>query len=292
MISRVILDFDGTPEEISGDDIYYYSGTKKFHSLTSLEALANTREISLTVLGEFFPNLEKLRLNNSVIPNVRDIGCAFLKLRFLWLPRCGLTSLNGISTVSGNLEELYLAFNQISDVSDLMGMDRLKVLDLEENKIQDLSNIQFLTCCSGLKSLTLAGNPCTFGIRDYVRETARLLPSLLYLDESRIKGRGIASSEPFESLERTLIVAEQKIRPPEGIPALRFPRGRAVEKDEVIMTEFIDDQIQCRPPTSRGYQNWALVSSPRRHQNDSIMRSLKSAAIIRPLGTVRRISVK
>jgi hypothetical protein len=295
MISRLILEFDGISEEISGDELYTYSGPKDFESLRSLQALVDTRESSLTALADQFPNLEKFRLNNSIIPTVRDIGCSFEKLRFLWLPRCGLTSLDGICTLSRNLEELYLAFNQISDMSDLMGMNKLKVLDLEDNKIQDLTNVQFLTCCSGLQSLTLAGNPCTFGIRDYAREIARLVPHLVYLDETRIREPEVTPPEPSEFVPRGKPSSEQRVRPPAGVPSLRFPRSRPAEDDDdddVIFTEFVDDQIRARPPTARGTYDISIAPSPRKPHPDSMLKSYKSGAIVRPLATARRVTVK
>lgn len=38
-------------------------------------------------------------------------------------------------------------------------LDSLEVLDLEGNLIDDLSQVEFLTLCSSLKSLNLEGNP-------------------------------------------------------------------------------------------------------------------------------------
>jgi hypothetical protein len=39
-----------------------------------------------------------------------------------------------------SLEELHFAFNIIMDVSDLLGRNNLRVLDLEANRLLDLSN--------------------------------------------------------------------------------------------------------------------------------------------------------
>jgi hypothetical protein len=287
MITRLVLDFDGDQEVIQNHEVMGCLIERDLSDITSLEALVDTREATLTMLGERCPNLEKFRLNNSIIPSIRDIGCTFIRLRYLWLPRCGISCLNGITTISRNLEELYLAFNAISDVSDLMGMEKLSVLDLEDNRIQDLSNIKFLTCCSGLKALTLSGNPCILGIRDYAREIAQMVPKLIYLDETRIRGRRISHSEASDDL------SEPKVKEPEGRATLRFARKRPPEPDDVLITEFLDDQIRGRPPTSRGNYDISIpiTSSPRKKNNDSLLRSLKSAAIFRPLATARRISV-
>lgn len=44
--------------------------------------------------------------------------------------RCGLSELDGISTMIC-LKELYLAYNEISDISPLSMLDKLEILDLE-----------------------------------------------------------------------------------------------------------------------------------------------------------------
>jgi Leucine-rich repeat (LRR) protein len=108
-------------------------------------------------------------------------------LRFISLTQCGLTSLNGIATISRNIEELYLAFNHISDVANLMGMDRLRVLDLEASEIANLSNLRYLTCCPALTAPTLAGNPGAADNAQYAKTVAECVPNLIYLDEKRIR---------------------------------------------------------------------------------------------------------
>lgn len=186
MITEAIIEY-GTIGAFHVKDIYDIGDNCKPEDVHTFESQVNTTESTLTCIGDQFPNLRKLRLNNSVIYSIRDIGCTFSNLRFLSLARCGITSLCGISTISNTVEELYLAFNKITDVSDLMGMDSLQVIDLEENQISDLTNIEFLTCCSGLKSLTLTGNPCVDDPEEYRVKVAKLLPSLVYLDEKRLK---------------------------------------------------------------------------------------------------------
>lgn len=159
MIKNIILDFDKDPEKVVDEDLYSYSGRKNIEKVLSVEAIVNTTKLSLSALGDFFINLQKLRLDNSTITTVRDIGCTFKNLRYLSLNNCGITSLNGISTLSQNIEELYLQKNLIKDVSDLMGMEQLRILDLTDNQIADAANLQFLSCCSNLKMLYFGGNP-------------------------------------------------------------------------------------------------------------------------------------
>jgi Leucine-rich repeat (LRR) protein len=51
-------------------------------------------------------------------------------LKVLWLARSGLSDLDGIPSLT-NLQELYLAYNEIQDISPCSMLDSLKVLDLE-----------------------------------------------------------------------------------------------------------------------------------------------------------------
>jgi hypothetical protein len=178
--------------------------------------------------------------------SVRDIGCRLASLRFLSLANCGITSLGGIFTISHNVEELHLAFNAITDVSDLMGMDKLRVLDLEGNQITDITTIQFLSCCSNLVSLTLAGNPAVQNLDGYVRIVSGLIPNLVYLDERRVKGR-----------KKLVVRREEKenpITPPIQAPSARRPRCKHAPENanEAVITELITDKADARPPSARG----------------------------------------
>lgn len=215
MITEAIIEY-GTIGAFHVKDIYNIGNNCKPEDVHTFESQVDTTESTLTCIGDQFPNLQKLRLNNSIIYSIRDIGCTFSNLKFLSLARCGITSLCGISTISNTVEELYLAFNKITDVSDLMGMDSLQVIDLEENMISDLSNIEFLTCCSGLKSLTLTGNPCVDDPDEYRVKVAKLLPSLVYLDEKRLKPRLPKSKEestPRQNRIKNTIVENNNVEP-------------------------------------------------------------------------------
>lgn len=55
-------------------------------------------------------------------------------------------------------EELYIAFNNISDLSQLTWLDHLEVLDLEGNNIEDINQMQYLRLCCKLSHLTVEGN--------------------------------------------------------------------------------------------------------------------------------------
>ncbi|OHT04749.1 hypothetical protein TRFO_06183 [Tritrichomonas foetus] len=234
MISQAIVEY-GTVGAFHTDNIFELSENCNPDDVHSFEAQVDTTESSLTFIGDRFPNLRKLRLNNSIIPNVRDIGCSFVGLKFLSLARCGISDLSGISTLSSTLEELYLAFNNITDVADLLGMDSLKVLDLEDNQISDLSNIEFLTCCSGLKSLTLAGNPCVDDPEEYRTKVAKLVPNLIYLDEKRLKPK-LPKKKGYDNNPRNcLSIVNEKVN--DASFPIRPPTAEKVEKKKKLSRE-------------------------------------------------------
>jgi hypothetical protein len=245
MITSVILTYDDLADPIECEDLFSYEGSVDPSTLNTFEAKVDTREMTLSLLGDMFPNLKKLRLNNSIIPSVRDIGSTLVSLRFLSLARCTISSLDGVSTISRNLEELYLAFNHITDVCDLMGMEKLRVVDLEGNQLPDISAIEILSLCPGLKALTLTGNPAA-DIPDYRDRVKGLLPQLAYLDEKRLVPKRKMpppipeTSEPIVTIERP------------GI-AMEAAKPEDDEAEHSIMTEFIDDIVADRPPTSRAY---------------------------------------
>jgi len=55
-------------------------------------------------------------------------------------------------------EELYIAYNSISDLSQLTWLVHLEVLDLEGNNIEDINQMQYLGLCCKLSRLTVKGN--------------------------------------------------------------------------------------------------------------------------------------
>ena len=60
----------------------------------------------------------------------RDLGSCLNNVRVLWLARSGVEDVDGISSMTG-LKELYLAYNEIADISPISMVERLQILDLE-----------------------------------------------------------------------------------------------------------------------------------------------------------------
>ena len=99
-----------------------------------LELKVDSRKIGLGHLSKFIPKVKQLKLNNSFVPMVRDIGHGFANLTVLWMARCNLSDLDGIQSMRG-LKELYLAFNNISDLSAVGMLEQLEILDLERCQV-------------------------------------------------------------------------------------------------------------------------------------------------------------
>ncbi|NXL37836.1 LRC56 protein, partial [Glaucidium brasilianum] len=122
---------------------------------------------------------------------VRDLGTTLSHLCVLWMARCGLSDLDGISSCS-SLKELYIGYNNISDLSQLIWLDRIEVLDLEGNSIDDINQIHYLGLCCKLTHLTVEGNliclkPNAESAEEpdynYRAEIKKRIPHLQYLDE-------------------------------------------------------------------------------------------------------------
>jgi Leucine-rich repeat (LRR) protein len=240
MLRNIVLDYDREAELVNEESLLSYDGNKDLSRLMALQAVADTRELSLSYLGDLLPNLQKLRLNNSRIATIRDISSSLVNLKFLSLAHCGITNLDGIATISGNLEELYLAFNLITDISDLIGLPKLTVLDLEENGIASCSDAQLLSSNASLRALTLIGNPVAES-ESYRMDIMKAIPQLVWLDEKRLK-------EKVRRNGSTTVIA-----PIESGTNSRNDTVKKVRTDENVVTELVEDQENCRPPTSRAY---------------------------------------
>ncbi|CAK6960034.1 leucine-rich repeat-containing protein 56 [Scomber scombrus] len=177
-------------------------GTSDLSQVTSLEICVDTQENTLGNFGAYLPKLVQLKMNNSTILSVRDLGTTLFHLQVLWMSRCCLQDLDGISTLS-SLKELYLAYNSVSDLSQVGMLENLQLLDLEGNDVDDLVQVQYLGLCNKLRTLTLGGNPVCirpnptatqttdYSYRAAVRE---LVPQLSYLDDVRVDDDGLGSS--------------------------------------------------------------------------------------------------
>ncbi|XP_074638081.1 leucine-rich repeat-containing protein 56-like [Acropora palmata] len=180
-------------EFLSPTKLRSLTGKKNLEEVEYLEMKVDTSDNSLGNFGALVPHLVELKLNDSIIATIRDLGTSLTNLRTLWLSRTGLVDLDGISSVS-SLKELYLSFNHIEDVSPISMLDELEILDLEGNNVSDISQVEFLCLCSSLRILTLEGNPICSApnleasseeIQDYEYRVAihKAVPNVKILDD-------------------------------------------------------------------------------------------------------------
>ena len=156
-------------------------GTNDVESVTFLEVRINTEEIMMRDLGMRLPNLSELKLNNSNVPSMRDLGTSFKNLTVIWLARSNVQELDGIGGLVA-IKEIYLAFNEVKDLSAMVGCDTLEVLDLEGNAVGDPAEVHFLVSCENLTVLTLEGNPIA-NAEDYREDVLKNLPQIEVLDD-------------------------------------------------------------------------------------------------------------
>jgi len=156
----------------------------KLEMVTKVEMKVDLSFNSLQQGGEFLKSLRQLKLNNSIIASLRDIGNSFKNLEILWVSKCGLKDLAGLSSFP-KLKELYAPYNNINDLSDIIFHSSLEILDLEGNDIQDLKTVGNLRTLDKLHSLALGSNPVC-NIKDYEKQVCEILPQIQYLnDETR-----------------------------------------------------------------------------------------------------------
>lgn len=123
-----------------------------------LQLRVDTTETSLGNFGTFLPNLQELKIKDGVVPSIRDLGSSLGSVQVLWMPRCSLREMDGISSLE-NLAELFIAYNDVSELSPLTLLDNLRLLDLEGNNVDDLKQLEYLAFCPTLATLSLDGNP-------------------------------------------------------------------------------------------------------------------------------------
>ncbi|KNC54277.1 leucine-rich repeat-containing protein 56 [Thecamonas trahens ATCC 50062] len=122
-----------------------------------------------------------------------------LHVTVLHLVRTSLKDIDGIAALPA-LEELYLAFNAIADLSPLAMLDNLTVLDLEANALDSLDALEYLVMVPSLEALSLEDTPL---YARYPSVTAargavvRLLPAVAFVDDvPRADVLAAAESEP------------------------------------------------------------------------------------------------
>ena len=151
-----------------------------------IPSLQNLNKLSIKINGSYgllnqfgqrLANLIYLKLNNSLIQGINDLGTNFKNLKIIQMNNCKLKDLGGLICFE-HLEIFEAKNNQISDLIELEMCMSLKKLNLENNMVENIQNIYFLSSLDGLIYLNLLKNP----IQNYEDKIKDLLPNLKELN--------------------------------------------------------------------------------------------------------------
>ena len=131
----------------------------------------------LNQFGQRLINLKFLKLNDSFIQSIDDLGSNFKNLKILQINNCKLKDLSGIICFE-QLEIFEAKNNEISDLIELEMSTSIVKLNLENNLIENEQNIYFLSSMDNLVHINLLGNP----IKNYEKKLKELLPNLKEID--------------------------------------------------------------------------------------------------------------
>ncbi len=127
-------------------------------SLKKLSVIITSDYGLLNQFGNFLPELKLLKLNGSNILSFNDIGTNFNKIECLQMKNCHLKDLSGIICMQ-NLKILDIENNEVSDLIDIDMCSELKKIILKNNKIKESDNLTFLSSLTNLEYLDMRNNP-------------------------------------------------------------------------------------------------------------------------------------
>ncbi|XP_026464864.1 dynein regulatory complex subunit 3-like [Ctenocephalides felis] len=132
-----------------------------------------------------FTSLTKLNLSNNIIEEIENIEM-LVNLKELDLSFNYITKIANLSTLV-NIEVLSLYQNFITDIENIDSLKKLTILSIGNNEIEDgPSNILYLRQFPCLRSLNMAGNPCSRA-DDFNSFLTAFLPNLKYYEYRLIR---------------------------------------------------------------------------------------------------------
>ncbi|XP_017851712.1 cilia- and flagella-associated protein 410-like [Drosophila busckii] len=135
---------------------------------------------------------------------------------------CWGTDIDDISIVEEmrNIEVLALSVNRISSLEPLVHCKRLKELYLRNNKIQDMSELSYLTGLKDLRCLWMTDNPCCEQAGDNYRiSVLRALPKLQKLDNADVTPQELEEAKRQGLLEYSSSSSSSEQTPESPSPA-------------------------------------------------------------------------
>eukprot|EP00002_Diphylleia_rotans_P027878 TRINITY_DN5613_c0_g1_i3.p1 TRINITY_DN5613_c0_g1~~TRINITY_DN5613_c0_g1_i3.p1 ORF type:complete len:491 (+),score=84.18 TRINITY_DN5613_c0_g1_i3:114-1586(+) len=279
-----------SPAEEGIDEAFLeeYLSAQKLRELAGVSDLARVKQIDICVdaiehtlgrFGDYIPNVRELKMNDSKIPTFRHLGTSLTKIEILWVARCGITDLGGISSMP-YLKELYLSYNQVQDLSPLSGMECIEVIDLECNSIESIDTIGLLSTCPRLSSLILENNPIC-RIPHYREHICRAVKSLKLLDDRAVT---LDDKKKPPDVATTTCKVQSEIKDENSLIEAVIKFGR-IDIDDMSL-ESITKQLstmESRPTTPRiSSGNAASISRAAQGPRPTSANSIKPTIYSRP----------
>ena len=185
----MILESEGVEDVIDLNEKYLCSALgledpNELATLQKIELRVDTQQHNLQVTGELLPNLDKLKLNDSIVRCFRDIGTSFRNIQILHIARCEIREVQGIQAFD-ELRELYISFNELDELFDISMLENLEVLDFEGNNISKKEELQYLFRLRKLTDINFKMNPIADS-EDYYDVIQKGCPNIEVLDDEDI----------------------------------------------------------------------------------------------------------
>ncbi|EPS60921.1 hypothetical protein M569_13879, partial [Genlisea aurea] len=198
-------------------------------------------------------SLQELVLRDNQLKKIPDVGI-FKGLLVLDASFNDISSLNGLSSASTTLKELYVSKNELTRIEEIEHLQELKILELGSNKLKVMENLQSLTSLQelwlgrnriraielcGLKSikkLSLQSNRLT---------STRGLEECTSLEELYLSHNGIAKMEGLSTLVnlRVLDVSSNKLPEIEDINNLEKLEDLWLNDNRIASLDNIDEAV-------------------------------------------------
>lgn len=250
---------------VSDEYLRHHCGVDDLDEVFRLEISVNADEQPVETLGTSCPCLVELKLQDSLVRSIRDLGTGLTHLKVLWLSRVGLSELCGMSAMPV-LEELYVSFNELDDLSSLGYHEKLQVLDLEGNNIASWSELENLDTLPELRELNLQGNP--FCKEAYAKRVCELLPNVEMLDDQIVATMDFSDEDPSPSKNGADSLSAEASTDA-GPDREREQFGDEPDEDVLLLEQIkglrrrqlVPGASSARPATSAGAPHWLGPSS-------------------------------
>jgi len=137
----------------------------KLSQITNMNTLQSLKTLNLShncipvIEGlDYLKSLEILNLDANLISKIGSAFSHLPKLNTLYLSENSLEILDGIE-VASNLKEIHIRKNKLYDITKILTLYKLEIVDFSENKIMNLSK-EIASKCKNLHKFNIKGNPC------------------------------------------------------------------------------------------------------------------------------------